>query len=68
MGFGKGKTSKGITLSVMAHLKRSIVEVNAKKNCPAHALLISVARVRNYHNHLAYRKWCKILPKVRELL
>ena len=38
VGFGKAKTSEGRTLFTMAHLKRSTVEVKAKKNCLAHAL------------------------------
>ena len=69
VGFGKAETSKGKPVSTMVHLKRSIVEVKAKDNCLAHALVIAVARVRNDPNYQAYRKgYKKILPKVRELL
>jgi len=33
--------SRGRPLCVMAHLKRSIVEVKAEENCLAHALLVA---------------------------
>jgi hypothetical protein len=69
MGFGKVQKSKGRSLSVMAHLKRSIVEVRAEENCLAHVLVIAIARVTNDSNYQSYRKGRKkILPKVRELL
>ena len=70
VGFGKkAETSKGGPLSVMAHLKRSTVEVKAKENCLAHALVIAVARVTNDPNYQAHIKgYKKILTKVRELL
>jgi hypothetical protein len=71
MPVGSGKRAekkKGRSLSVMAHLKRSIVEVKAKENCLAHALIIAIARVTNDPNYQSYRKGWKILPKVRELL
>jgi hypothetical protein len=42
VGFGKrAEKTRGTTLSVMAHLKRSIVEVKAE-NCLAHALVIEI--------------------------
>jgi len=44
--FGKVATLKGRPLPVMAHLKKSIVEVKATENCLAHALVIAVARVK----------------------
>jgi len=53
---------------MMTHLKKSIVEVKAKENCLAHALVIAVAKVTNNPNYKSYRKGWKILPKVRELL
>ena len=68
VGFGKAETSKGIPLSTMAHLKRSIVEVKAKDNCLAHALVIAIARVTNDPNYKSYRRGWKRLPKVQELL
>jgi hypothetical protein len=41
VGFGKrAEKTKGRSPSVMAHLKRSIVEVKAKENCLAQALVI----------------------------
>jgi hypothetical protein len=67
-GFGKRpETSKGRSLNVMIHLKRSIVEVKTE-NCLAHALVIAIARVTNDPDYKAYRHGWKILPKVRELL
>ena len=45
VGFGKRAIkSRGRPISVMAHLKSSIVEVKAEKNCLAHALVISITR------------------------
>jgi hypothetical protein len=55
-------------MSMMSHLKRSIVEVNAEENCLAQALVMAVARVTNGPSYQAYRLGRKILPKVRELL
>jgi hypothetical protein len=47
VGFGKvAETSKGRPMSVMTHLKRSIVEVKTDENCLAHALVIAMAKVR----------------------
>ena len=57
VGYGKHAIkSKGRPLSVMAHLKRSIVDVKAEENCLAHALIIAIARVENDVNYTAYRK------------
>jgi len=48
VGFGKHAIkSRGRPLSVMAHPKTSIVEVNAEENCLAHALVISITKVEN---------------------
>ena len=48
VGFGRvALKSRGKPLPVMAHLKRSIVEVKAEENCLAHALIIAIARVDN---------------------
>jgi len=44
VGFGLVKT-KGRQLAVLAHLKRSIIEVKAEENCLAHALIIAIARL-----------------------
>jgi len=60
--------SRGRPLSVMAHLKKSIVKVMAKENCLAHALVIAIARVDNDTNYKAYRQGRKIRPVVQALL
>jgi len=57
-----------IPLSVMAHLKSSIVEVKAEENCLAHAFIIAIARVDNVANFTAFRKSRKIRPVVEALL
>jgi hypothetical protein len=67
VGFGRVKT-KGRQLSVMAHLKKSIIEVKADENCLAHALIIAVARLTNDPDYIAYRKGRKIHPVVDRLL
>jgi hypothetical protein len=43
-GFGRVKT-KGRPLTVMAHLKRSVIEVKAETNCLAHALILAIAKI-----------------------
>jgi len=68
VGFGYGIKTKGRPLSVMAHLKESIVEVKAEENCLAHALIIAIARVENDANYKAYRQGRKIRPVVHTLL
>jgi len=68
-GYGKNAIkSKGIPLSVMAHLKSSIVEVKAEENCLAHTLIIAIARVDNDANYKAHRQGRKIRPVVQSLL
>jgi hypothetical protein len=67
IGFGRVKT-KGRPLSVMAHLKRSIVEDKAQNKCLAHALIIAIATVTNDPNYKAYRQGRKIHPAVDRLL
>jgi hypothetical protein len=48
MPIGHGRiATKGRPLENMVHLKRSIVEVKAEKNCLAHALIISIAKLTN---------------------
>jgi len=51
--FGRGIKTKGRPLSVMAQLKRSIVEVKAEENCLAHAIIIGIARLKNDANYKA---------------
>jgi len=68
VGFGMGVKSKGRPLSVMAHVKKSIIEVKTETNCMAHALIIGIARLTKDPNYKAYRKGRKILPEVQHLL
>jgi hypothetical protein len=44
VGFGYVKTI-GELLQVMAHLKKSIIEVKTEMNCLAHALILTLARI-----------------------
>ena len=66
--FGRGMKSKGRPLSVMAHLKTSVVEVKAAENCLVHAIIIAIAKAENGTDYKAYRKGRKIRPVVRKLL
>jgi hypothetical protein len=66
-GFG-GIKKKGRPLRVMAHLKKSIIEVKAETNCLAHALVIAIAKATNDPDYVAYRKGRKIHPVVDNLL
>ena len=63
--FGRGIKSRGRPLSVMAHLKKSVVLVKASENCLAHAKIIAIAKVENDSNYKAYRKGRKIRPVVQ---
>jgi phosphoribosylformimino-5-aminoimidazole carboxamide ribonucleotide (ProFAR) isomerase len=67
VGFGRVK-SKGRPLSVMAHLKRSVIEGKAETNCLAHALIIATARITNDPDYNSYRNGRRILPVVKHLL
>jgi hypothetical protein len=67
VGFGGIKT-KGRQLSVLAHLKRSIIEVKAEQNCLAHALIIAIARLNDDPNYKSYRQGNKIHSVVDRLL
>jgi len=60
--------SKGRPLSVMAHVKRSIIEVKAETDCLAHALIIAIARLTKDPNYKAYTQGWKISPEVQHLL
>jgi len=69
VGFGRcALKSKGTPLSVMAHLKQSIVEVKAEENCLAHALIIAIARIEKDPNYNSYRRGYRIRPVVQKLL
>jgi hypothetical protein len=67
-GFGRGIKTKGRPLGVIAHLKRSIIEVKAETNCLAHALVIAIAKVTNDPNYNSYRRGYKIHQVVDNLL
>ena len=52
VGYGRGIKSKGRPLTVMAHLKRSVVGQKAKENCLAHAIIIAIHKrkiIQNIH-------------------
>ena len=65
---GDGIKTMGRSLSIMAHLKKSIIEVKTETNCLAHALIIAIAKLTNDSNYKAYRQRRKIYPKVAQLL
>jgi len=68
VGFGKrGMKNRGRPLPVMAHLKRSIIEVKATDDCLAHALIIAIPKLENDPNYKAYRQVRKIRPVVQKL-
>jgi len=61
VGFGKNVLkSRCRPLSVIAHLKRSIVELKAEENCLAHALVIAIAKVDIDQTYKAYIQGRKI--------
>ena len=62
VGSGRGIKTMGRQLSVMAHIKKSIVEVKTDSNC------LAIARVENDSNYKSYRDGWKIRPVVRNLL
>ena len=64
VGFGRGVRARGRPISVMAHLKRSIVEVKAEENCLANALIIGIARLNKDPKYESYRKGYRIRPVV----
>ena len=69
VGFGNGGVkTEGRPVSVLAHVKRSVLEVKAEENCLAHALVIAVAKLENDHKYTSYRRGCKIGPAVQQLL
>ena len=52
----------------MVHLKRSIIEVKAKSDCLAHALIIAIARITKDPHYKSYRLGNKLRQKVQDLL
>jgi hypothetical protein len=65
---GDGLKTKGRPLHVIAHLKKSIIEVKTETNCLAHALNITIAKITNDPDYTALRKGRKIRPVVDNLL
>ena len=61
-GFG-GIKIKGRLLSVMAHLKKRIVQVKTVSNCLAHALIIAIAKITNDHITMHTAGCGKYTPK-----
>ena len=69
VGFGKRAIKSRVRpLSNMAHLKRSVVEVQASENRLARAIIIAVAKAENDPEYVAYRIGYKIRPVVQKLL
>jgi hypothetical protein len=69
VGFGQlALKTMGRPISVVAHLKRIIVEVKAADSCLAHALLISKSRVNIDPKYESNRHGYKIRPLVQNLL
>jgi G:T-mismatch repair DNA endonuclease (very short patch repair protein) len=66
-GHGGVKT-KGRALSVLSHLKTSVVEVKSRDKCLAHAIVIAIAHVTQDPNYTSYRRGWKIKPKVDDLI
>jgi len=65
VGFGKTAVkSKGRSLSVMAHVKHSIINVKAESICLANALIFAIARLTNDPNYNSYRHGYKVRPDV----
>ena len=63
-----GIKTMGRPISVLAHLKKSIVQVKAETNCLAHALIIAIAKATKDQNYKAYMQGQKIYPKLDQLL
>ena len=68
VGFGRGIKTRGRQLYVMAHIKKSIVEVKTESNCLSRAIIIAIVRLENDSNSKSYRDSWKIRPVVRNLL
>ena len=64
IGFGRVK-SKGRPISVMAHLKRSIVDVKDEENCLAHALIIAISRVNKDPKYESIARDTRYVPWFR---
>ena len=64
----RGNKTMGPPISVMTHLKKSVIQIKSETNSLAHALIIAIAKVTNDPNYAAYRKGQKIYSKVDQLL
>jgi len=64
----KSVKSKGQSLDVAAHVKKSIIKVKSDTDCLAHALIIDIARLENDSDYKSYRDGYKIRPVVQSLL
>jgi len=58
----------GRPLTLLAHLKKIIVEVKSEENCLAQALLIAIANVDYDANYKSFRQGWKIRSVVQTLL
>jgi hypothetical protein len=67
-GFGRSIKTKGRPLGVIAHLKRTIIEVKVETNCLAHALIIAVATITKDPNYKTYMKGRKTHNVIDNLL
>jgi len=52
----------------MAHLKKSIVDIQAEENSLAHDFIIPISRLENDPNYNSYRRGYSIRPVVQKLL
>jgi len=69
VSFGKHAiTNRGTPLSVVAHIKKSIVEVKVEEKCLARALVIAIGKIDKDPNYKAYIQGRKIRPVVQNLL
>jgi len=67
--FGRCATKTGgRPLSVMTHLKKSIVEVKTEENCLAQAPLIAISRVNNVPKNNSFCRGFRLRHLVKNLL
>ena len=55
-------------LDTLGHLKKSIVNVKAERNCPSHGLVIAIAKITNDPNYKSYCDEWNIGPVMQRLL
>ena len=60
--------TRGRTLSVIAHLEKSTVELKEEENCMAQFLLIAISRVDKNPKYNSYRRGFRLRPLVQNLL